>query len=76
MSRADLRLALRRGWLLLSAPGLGGVEVFGTMRGVIRYDSTLPAAERAPLMLALMRDHEPPAEQVEAMRQLRERQSA
>lgn len=61
----DLRLAVRRGWLLLGCPGLGRVEVYRP--GILRFDPEMPVDERARQVLRLTREHQPPAEQVEMM---------
>lgn len=51
-STADLRLAVRRGYMLLPVRGSGGVTV---KRGVLRYDPGLPDEDRAPLVLRATR---------------------
>lgn len=49
----DLRLAVSLGFFLLDVPGLpGGVDL---ERGLIRYDPTLPHAERAQLVCQAIR---------------------
>ncbi len=45
----DLAEAARRGFFLLSCPGLGRVEL---LRATLKYDPSLPAASRAALVRA------------------------
>jgi len=52
MMGPDLRLAARRGYVLLPTPGLRAVEAH---EGVLRYDPTIRRDVRAQLVLAAMR---------------------
>lgn len=45
--KRDLRAAVKAGFFILSAPGCGTVELYGDTGRVLRYDPTMPEAERA-----------------------------
>lgn len=55
----DLRLAVRKGLLVLPERGLGGVRVAGLEGRVLRYDPALSPDERRPLVLAELKKISP-----------------
>lgn len=50
--RADLRLAIRKGFFVVAIEGLGQVEVRGRF---IRYDPAIPVEQRARAVLGATR---------------------